>query len=42
MINIEPFEKLITDLKENGKYRVFNDILRENGKFPQAMPCTPH
>ena len=42
MINIEPFEKLITDLKDNGKYRVFNDILRENGKFPQAIWYGPY
>jgi 5-aminolevulinate synthase len=42
MINIEPFEKLITDLKANGKYRVFNDILRENGKFPQAIWYGPY
>jgi 5-aminolevulinate synthase len=42
MINIEPFQKLITDLKDNGKYRVFNDILRENGKFPQAIWYGPY
>lgn len=42
MINNEPFEKLIADLKENGKYRVFNDILRENGKFPQAIWYGPY
>ena len=42
MINKEPFEKLITDLKDNGKYRVFNDILRENGKFPQAIWYGPY
>ena len=42
MINKEPFEKLIADLKENGKYRVFNDILRENGKFPQAIWYGPY
>ena len=42
MINIEPFEKLITDLKANGKYRVFNDILRENGKFPRAIWYGPY
>jgi 5-aminolevulinate synthase len=42
MINKEPFEKLITDLKANGKYRVFNDILRENGKFPQAIWYGPY
>jgi 5-aminolevulinate synthase len=42
MINKEPFQKLITDLKDNGKYRVFNDILRENGKFPQAIWYGPY
>ena len=42
MINKEPFEKLITDLKDTGKYRVFNDILRENGKFPQAIWYGPY
>jgi len=42
MINKEPFEKLIAELKANGKYRVFNDILRENGKFPQAIWYGPY
>jgi len=42
MINHEPFTKLIADLKENGKYRVFNDILRENGKFPNAIWYGPY
>jgi len=42
MINLEPFQKLITDLKDSGKYRVFNDILRENGKFPQAIWYGPY
>ena len=42
MINKEPFQKLITDLKDTGKYRVFNDILRENGKFPQAIWYGPY
>jgi len=42
MINKAPFEKLIADLKDNGKYRVFNDILRENGKFPQAIWYGPY
>jgi len=42
MINKDPFEKLIADLKDNGKYRVFNDILRENGKFPQAIWYGPY
>jgi 5-aminolevulinate synthase len=42
MINKAPFEKLIADLKDNGKYRVFNDILRENGKFPRAVWYGPY
>jgi len=42
MINKQPFETLITELKSNGKYRVFNDILRENGKFPQAIWYGPY
>ena len=42
MINKEPFEKLITELKDNGKYRVFNDIVREAGKFPQALWYGPY
>jgi len=42
MINKQPFENLIQELKSNGKYRVFNDILRENGKFPQAIWYGPY
>jgi len=42
MINKEPFEKLIADLKNSGKYRVFNDIVRENGKFPNAIWYGPY
>jgi 5-aminolevulinate synthase len=42
MINNEPFHNLIKTLKDNGKYRVFNDILRENGKFPQAIWYGPY
>jgi 5-aminolevulinate synthase len=42
MINKQPFETLIAELKSNGKYRVFNDILRENGKFPQAIWYGPY
>jgi 5-aminolevulinate synthase len=42
MINKEPFHNLISDLKANGKYRVFNDILRENGKFPAAIWYGPY
>jgi 5-aminolevulinate synthase len=42
MINKQPFQELIADLKESGKYRVFNDILRENGKFPNAIWYGPY
>jgi 5-aminolevulinate synthase len=42
MIDKTPFETLITELKNNGKYRVFNDILRENGKFPTAIWYGPY
>ena len=37
MIDLEPFKKLINDLEDSGKYRVFNDILRERGEFPKAI-----
>jgi 5-aminolevulinate synthase len=42
MINKEPFQKLVDELKANGKYRVFNDIVRENGKFPNAIWYGPY
>jgi 5-aminolevulinate synthase len=42
MINKEPFTALLQDLKSSGKYRVFNDILRESGKFPNAMWYGPY
>jgi 5-aminolevulinate synthase len=37
MINLDPFKKLIDELEDSGKYRVFNDILRERGEFPNAI-----
>jgi 5-aminolevulinate synthase len=37
MINKKPFQKKLEQLKQEGKYRVFNDILRERGKFPKAI-----
>jgi len=37
MINNKPFQDKINELKQEGKYRVFNDILRERGKFPKAI-----
>ena len=36
MINKALFEETIKKLKSEGNYRVFNDIVRERGKFPQA------
>ena len=37
MINKKPFEQVINNLKSDGKYRVFNDIVRERGNFPKAI-----
>ena len=37
MINIKKFEEVIDQLKSDGKYRVFNDILRDCGDFPNAI-----
>ena len=37
MINKEPFQIVLDQMKQEGKYRVFNDILRERGKFPKAI-----
>ena len=42
MIDKQPFEELIKTLKDSGKYRVFNDIVRENGKFPKAIWYGPY
>jgi len=42
MINKEPFKKLILNLKDSGKYRVFNDIIRERGDFPKAIWYGPY
>ena len=42
MINKEPFKQLIKDLKDSGKYRVFNDIVRERGEFPKAIWYGPY
>ena len=34
---IEHFEKTIDSFKTDGRYRVFNDIIREKGQFPKAI-----
>lgn len=42
MIDKQPFLDLLDQLKDNGKYRVFNDILRERGNFPKAIWYGPY
>jgi len=42
MIDKKPFTELLQTLKDNGKYRVFNDIIRERGKFPNAIWYGPY
>jgi len=42
MINLKPFETAIQSLKDEGKYRVFNDIVRERGAFPEAIWYGPY
>jgi 5-aminolevulinate synthase len=42
MIDKKPFEALIQNLKDTGKYRVFNDIVREAGEFPKAIWYGPY
>ena len=42
MINSKPFNKVIENLKSQGKYRVFNDIVRERGDFPEAIWYGPY
>ena len=37
MIDKKPFQQKLEQLKQEGKYRVFNDIVRERGKFPKAI-----
>ena len=42
MINKQLFENLIFTLKDTGRYRVFNDIIRERGSFPNAIWYGPY
>lgn len=42
MIDLTPFEQTIQTLKSQGKYRVFNDIVRERGEFPEAIWYGPY
>ena len=36
MIDKKRFQDVVDTLKDEGKYRVFNDIVRERGNFPRA------
>ena len=42
MIDKKPFRRTIDNLKEQGKYRVFNDIVRERGDFPRSIWYGPY
>ena len=42
MLELQPFQNLITSMKNSGKYRVFNDIVRERGDFPNAIWYGPY
>ena len=42
MIDKKLFTELLKTLKDNGKYRVFNDIVRERGEFPNAIWYGPY
>ena len=37
MIYNDHFKKVVSDFKKDGRYRVFNDILRERGDFPRSI-----
>ena len=42
MIDKDKFQSVINTLKLQGNYRVFNDILRERGSYPQAIHYGPY
>ena len=42
MIDKNKFQDVISNLKSSGNYRVFNDILRERGEYPQAIYYGPY
>jgi len=42
MIDKKPFHDTIQALKQQGRYRVFNDIVRERGDFPRAIWYGPY
>ena len=42
MIDKKLFQEVVDGLKEDGKYRIFNDIVRERGNFPKATWYSPY
>jgi 5-aminolevulinate synthase len=42
VIDLTPFQNTINLLNQQGNYRVFNDVLRERGKFPHAIWYGPY
>ena len=42
MIDKTPFHRTLQNFKDAGKYRVFNDIVREKGSFPNALWYGPY
>ena len=42
MISKKPFTEIIDALKEQGNYRIFNDVLREAGNFPRTIWYSPY
>ena len=37
MENLDKFKEILASLKKDGKYRIFNEILRTRGKYPDAI-----
>jgi len=42
MINLKPFQDIISTLVQEGNYRVFNDIVRQRGEFPKSIWYGPY
>ena len=42
MIDEKHFQNVINKLKDEDKYRVFNDVVRERGKFPNSVWYGPY
>lgn len=42
MIDTNKFQRVVDSLKSQGNYRVFNDILRERGEYPNAIWYGPY